>query len=861
MSLSKRLVGLVFLTIIISAVLITATVSFVTLTRFNRIEDRELADNMGRLNDAINIRLEGLASKNGDWSNWDDAYGFVQGQNPAFIDSNLTDNGFVQLNINSMYFFDTDKHLVYGKFVELKHEQAVSLPTGLETTLAKSGLLEFPDIHFGHTGIFEHNNKLYLVSAKPILTSEAKGPAVGSLVFLRELDQDLVHKFADTVHLEVSDYRYADSNLPAELQDVKGEITLDRPVQRHLSTEITTGYFLTRDTITHQPAVIWRISMPRSAYSLGKQTIIVFMVYFSVIGLIAGLILLALLRRTVIRRLTGYNQTLEQIRSTGDLDQRVKVEGDDEISVVGRSINEFLARLTNSLGALSEEKVKSSTILQSMGEGVIVLDDKLTVLSVNLAGAKLLDLKMDQVVGKPWMDILEVYDGDRSIALENRSVTKVLKTGQRVETKLEDNRYFKTLSGRKFPVVTTSTPYHSNDQTGVVVVFKDATKEKDVRKHIENQVNERTHELDEARARLISSINSLRIGFLMTDVNQNLLLINSAAQGLFQSSLSGDDDHEIPVVTVDSITTQIQGKLDLVKEINGVIKTGKTKSITDISINDVALEINLSPIQLHNKVIGVVILFVDVSERQRLDKAKDDFLSIASHELRTPLTAIMGNASLIEQYYADKISDKELRGMLDDMKTASVRLIDLINDFLNVSRLEQGRISYEQAAVNISEVAKEIIKELGPSVKSGVRLTDGGLADYMVRADKNRLKEVVTNLVGNAIKYTEKGSIKISCSSTNGRVRLLVEDTGVGISQASQKFLFQKFQQAGKNLLTRDATKSSGLGLYIAKLLITQMGGTVGLVKSEPEVGSTFYVELPIATAKKNKLNKTAGSV
>src|SRR5690348_1619302 len=105
MKLSRRLIGLVAITIIVSALLISATISAETLLKFNQIEDAELTSNLGRLNDAIGVRIASLASKNGDWANWDDNYNYILGRNPSFVKTNLTVNAFVQLEIDGMYFY------------------------------------------------------------------------------------------------------------------------------------------------------------------------------------------------------------------------------------------------------------------------------------------------------------------------------------------------------------------------------------------------------------------------------------------------------------------------------------------------------------------------------------------------------------------------------------------------------------------------------------------------------------------------------------------------------------------------------------------------------------------------------------
>src|SRR3989338_2487658 len=251
------------------------------------------------------------------------------------------------------------------------------------------------------------------------------------------------------------------------------------------------------------------------------------------------------------------------------------------------------------------------------------------------------------------------------------------------------------------------------------------------------------------------------------------------------------------------------------------------------------------------KTIGYVLLFEDVTEAKVLERSRDEFFSIASHELRTPLTAIRGNSEMINTLYKDKIVDRDMADMLSDIHEASVRLIDIVNDFLDVARLEQGNVVVEKTPFDVAEPIERVFRDLRLSLeKKGLAFSfkkPQGLP--LVLGDKGRLEQVVMNLLGNAIKFSSKGlvGIEIVIELEKNRLKILVSDTGMGMSPENQMLLFHKFQQAGEKILARDVTQGTGLGLYISKLLIDRMGGTMGLVKSAPGEGSTFYFTLPLA--------------
>jgi signal transduction histidine kinase len=250
-------------------------------------------------------------------------------------------------------------------------------------------------------------------------------------------------------------------------------------------------------------------------------------------------------------------------------------------------------------------------------------------------------------------------------------------------------------------------------------------------------------------------------------------------------------------------------------------------------------------------VAGAIVVFRDVSKEKELERAKDEFFSIASHELRTPLTAIRGNAAMLEEYFGSKLKDPTIREMIQDIRKAGARLIELVNDFLDTGRLEQGRLKFQKEQFDIAALMEEATRELEPSalgetVSLDIKHPTAPLPQ--VTADRNRVKQVLINLIGNAFKFTKKGRIVVAAGQEGNTVKVTVSDTGHGIPQENQKLLFKKFQQAPiTNSYTRDVTKGTGLGLYISKLMVEGMGGKIWLERSEVGKGSTFAFSLPVA--------------
>ncbi|MFV1917186.1 MAG: ATP-binding protein [Patescibacteria group bacterium] len=232
-----------------------------------------------------------------------------------------------------------------------------------------------------------------------------------------------------------------------------------------------------------------------------------------------------------------------------------------------------------------------------------------------------------------------------------------------------------------------------------------------------------------------------------------------------------------------------------------------------------------------------------------IDKLKDEFISMAAHELRSPMTAVKGYLSMVIEGDLGRIPKKS-RGYLVDAEAINDRLIRLVNNMLNVSRIEEGRMVYQMENVNLSEIAQIVYNQFKLEVeRKGLVLSldiPRELKDK-VYVDSDRALEVIANLVSNSIKYTQKGFVEMKLSQPKKNiVRFEVRDTGTGISKDEQRMLFRKFYRVESHV---GKTIGTGLGLFISKLLVEKFKGEIG-VNSSFGKGSTFWFELPLT---KNK--------
>ena len=228
-----------------------------------------------------------------------------------------------------------------------------------------------------------------------------------------------------------------------------------------------------------------------------------------------------------------------------------------------------------------------------------------------------------------------------------------------------------------------------------------------------------------------------------------------------------------------------------------------------------------------------------------MDKQKDEFISMAAHELRAPMTAIKGYVSMVLEGDTGDIPEKA-RGFLADANNINDRLIRLVNNMLNVGRIEEGRMVYQIEEENLSNAVRMVFSQFAPEAeRKGLeyKLEIPSHIKDKVKVDPDRVQEIIGNFLSNAVKYTDKGFIKVKLSQhDSGRIRCEVVDTGPGISKEEQEKLFQKFHRVESNV---GKTTGTGLGLYICKLLVEKFGGKIG-IKSESGKGSVFWFELPI---------------
>jgi len=260
--------------------------------------------------------------------------------------------------------------------------------------------------------------------------------------------------------------------------------------------------------------------------------------------------------------------------------------------------------------------------------------------------------------------------------------------------------------------------------------------------------------------------------------------------------------------------------------------------------NMVPVSITVSPIILDGRPVGALQVFRDITVENEVDRMKSEFISLASHQLRTPLSTIQTYAHMMDEAYMGDMNPDQRRA-LRTIITATNTMNELIGMLLNIARIESGSIAVNSKRLNAATVVQDIVRQLSVTAHSKNITLDFHTPKQAVwlKVDSLILKEILLNLVSNAIKYTPAdGTVTIKIHTHLHDVLFTIHDTGIGIPKLAQEKIFSKFFRA-QNVI-RQETTGTGLGLYVVKGLVHTLNGKVWF-KSEENKGTTFYVSLP----------------
>lgn len=365
------------------------------------------------------------------------------------------------------------------------------------------------------------------------------------------------------------------------------------------------------------------------------------------------------------------------------------------------------------------------------------------------------------------------------------------------------------------------------------------------------EVEELAAELSRDKARLTALIDGIGDGLLVVDPHREVVFYNLAA-----SHLIGHAEENLRDIPLKELLPTFQG-IDYYDPVATTLATGAREQRDDLRLElsgrDIRISTSVAPILgSRGEIEGAIVLFRDVTLEKEQEEEKTAFASIAAHELRTPVTVTEGYLSYLLSSEDKLHYDATTKRYLTRAHESVIHLTELISDILKVTRAETGRPDLRLETVDLTALVREAITEVSDRARAkGLTIAAELSAQSLpVEIDRGKVKEVLLNYLDNAIKFTQKGSIKVRLRSDKKELKVEVIDQGIGLSSVDLPRIWQKFYRA-ENWKTR-RTGGTGLGLYLCKHLVEQLGGTVG-VESKEGKGSTFYFTLPHRSAKARK--------
>lgn len=351
---------------------------------------------------------------------------------------------------------------------------------------------------------------------------------------------------------------------------------------------------------------------------------------------------------------------------------------------------------------------------------------------------------------------------------------------------------------------------------------------------------------------LSKALHDMKLSLKQTDnycvqtANHNEKRMTNFLVDVLTPSVNENESHEFQ--TNCNIQTTLLFPIVFANQVLGVIGISLAKHIGFLSRGErEALHELVEVVAIAIERAQIYSALKHANERlKELDILKDEFVSIASHELRTPMTAIKSYLWMALNKSKQKL-DPQLQKYLDISYKSTERLIHLVNDMLTVSRIERNKIELKIEKMDVYDVAQQVYDEL--KIKADERRILFTLqpekSGFWVKGDKEKMREVIQNIVGNALKFTpEDGKISIVLAREHGMVSVTIADTGPGICKEDLGKLFQKFQKLERSYTQQSSQPGSGLGLYISKQIVEMHKGTI-TVHSELDVGTTFTVTIP----------------
>lgn len=839
---------------------------------FSNLERGIVAENVERARQGLlNVinRIDSLAL---DWASWDDSYAFINDRNLHFIESNLNDQTLINQRLNVVIFFDAKGQIAYSKYFDPMSGELSALPPGYGEALGADALYASGAAPAAFKGLVVLPEGILLLSGRPILTSENKGPTRGLLLIGRFLVKDVTAEIAVATRLSVTFPLFDDDALESEL---KSQLLVNpQKIAMFNLSQVKIASAAALLDIFGNPALVVRVELERVIHAEQLKTMLYHTSSLLVAVLVCGFVSLALIERVVLTRIRSVAAQVEGIGVHGDANRRVDIQGADELVDMARNINGMLAELdkaksslTRQVQELRDNQRYLHTLVDSIQAGVLLVDAQTyAVVEINAFALRMAGRNREDVLGMDCHGLLCPAEKDKCLAMDAGGVE-------------HSPRVLLTAQGEELPILKSVTTVERNGRGCYLETFID----------ISGIVKaEKALRLSEETYRTI--FTNTGAATVIVDADDTLRLINPefekfVAMGKLElenrkkwTDFIHPEDAPLFTSAAPEASSSAQfrtGRLQCrMTPPHGVVRhvslsvasipetTKRVVSIQDVTeLKEAEWALRNAQILLEGKVEARTRALQEANVTLKaMDQMKDAFLSSASHELRTPLTSVLGFAKLMDKTFTraflplaagDERLERKAREFSSNFKIIQEegeRLTRLINDLLDLNKIESGRIQWRDEAIDMVALLQNGINAMRGefAMKPGVEaLADIPAELPRVWAEKDRIHQVLFNLLNNAAKFTTKGYVRLVGRAVEGdELEIRVEDTGIGLPREELSKVFDKFYQAQGGDELRDKPVGTGLGLAICAQIVTHYEGRIW-AESTVGVGSAFVLRLP----------------
>ncbi len=537
--------------------------------------------------------------------------------------------------------------------------------------------------------------------------------------------------------------------------------------------------------------------------------------------------------------------------AAGNMAFKIQMDSQDEFGDLARSFDEMRRAVNNREQQIAASTIQLKTTIDTVVDALIVIDNRGIIQSINPAGCRLFSYQESELIGVNVKKLMpEPYHGEHDGYLKNYRQTKkakVIGLGREVIAA--------RATGEEFPAELSVSEMFVEGQQQFVGLIRDISerkREEKAKAEFISVINNREQKLAASAIKLKTTIDTVVDALIVIDNRGIIQSINPSGCRLFayqESELIGVNVKQLMPEPYHGehdgyLKNYRQTKQPKVigvgREVIACRSTGE-EFPAELSVNEMFVE-------GQQQFVGLIR---DISERKRVEQAKAEFISVVSHELRTPLTSIRGSLGLLAGGVTGDLGIKA-NAMLDIAVRSTDRLIRLINDILDIEKMESGSVTLKTKRINVAELLEQIIHfNEGIAASHQVTLVLNDVDNSLeIDVDGDRINQVLTNLLSNAIKYSPKGeAVVINVNKDANQVTFSVTDKGPGIPEEFKSRIFQKFNQADSSA-TR-VKGGTGLGLSIAKAIVEQHQGVIDYETSEQ--GTRFFFSLPLVVETKRE--------